>query len=373
MFGRTRKTQTVVIIGMGDTGVLVAARLSKHFRVIGIATKPNLVSGQELGKRLTDLSWWQHHYNMPLNRFKALNDVALVHGRAHSVDPPTKTVTVCAPDNSQQTLPYDYLVVASGTSNGFWRDDVVRSSTQISDLLTADAAQIESANTVAVIGGGPCGVSSALNIQRAYPKKRVSLYLSGTAPLPGYHEQARHYYENELVTVGVEVLKNHRAVITDVPARAGNVDFESGDTTSADAIIWTIGNRKPHTGFLPSDYLDEDGFVNTLPTLEVVGDDTMFAIGDVASTDPERSSARNWAYGILVHNLKRKATGKAADKIYSPPTHRWGSIVGPQYDGLTLHQETGKRMRLSRWLVDHVLLPAVVQRLIYKGIDRAQD
>jgi NADH dehydrogenase FAD-containing subunit len=95
MFGRTRKTQTVVIIGMGDTGVLVAARLSEYFRVIGIATKPNLVSGQELGKRLTDLSWWQHHYNMPLNRFKALNDVALVHGRAHSVDPPTKTVTVC--------------------------------------------------------------------------------------------------------------------------------------------------------------------------------------------------------------------------------------------------------------------------------------
>jgi phosphoglycerate dehydrogenase-like enzyme len=54
------KTQTprptVVILGMGDTGVLVASRLNKHFRVIGVSTKTNLVSGQEVGKRLADLS-----------------------------------------------------------------------------------------------------------------------------------------------------------------------------------------------------------------------------------------------------------------------------------------------------------------------------
>ena len=58
MSRRQTKAQTVVIIGMGDTGVLVATRLSRYFNVIGISTKPNLVSGQELGKRLADLSWW---------------------------------------------------------------------------------------------------------------------------------------------------------------------------------------------------------------------------------------------------------------------------------------------------------------------------
>ena len=54
----------------------------------------------------------------------------------------------------------------------------------------------------------------------------------------------------------------------------------------ADAIIWSTGNRKPHTRFLPDALLDDEGFVKTKDTLEVVGSDCLFAIGDVASTDP---------------------------------------------------------------------------------------
>ena len=130
----------------------------------------------------------------------------------------------------------------------------------------------------------------------------------------------------------------------------------------------STGNRKPHTRFLPDALLDNEGFVKTKDTLEVVGSDCLFAIGDVASTDPARSSARNWTYGILVNNIKRKAAGKAANKHYAPPANRWGSIVGPQDDGLTLHQDSGKTTRLSRWLVENLLLPTVVQRVIYRGV-----
>ena len=38
----------VVIIGMGDTGVLVATHLGRSAEVVGISTRPALVSGQEL-------------------------------------------------------------------------------------------------------------------------------------------------------------------------------------------------------------------------------------------------------------------------------------------------------------------------------------
>ena len=71
----------MVIIGLGDTGVLVASRLVKQFNVIGITTKPNLVSGQELGKRLTDLPWWRVHYNTPLKHF--LGSVWLFVNKRH--------------------------------------------------------------------------------------------------------------------------------------------------------------------------------------------------------------------------------------------------------------------------------------------------
>ena len=91
------KDQRVVIIGMGDTGVLVATRLSRHFKVIGISTKPNLVSGQELGKRLADLGWWSRYYNTPLRRFKALAGIEIHHAKAERVDLANKWV---APSNN---------------------------------------------------------------------------------------------------------------------------------------------------------------------------------------------------------------------------------------------------------------------------------
>ena len=368
MSRRQTKAQTVVIIGMGDTGVLVATRLSRYFNVIGISTKTNLVSGQELGKRLADLSWWNRYYNTPLRRFKALADVEIHHAKAECVDIATKTVLVVDQSNDETLIPFDFLVIASGTSNGFWRDDHLRSESQIDERLQQDAAVIRDANTVAIVGGGPCGVSCALNIRRAYPEKMVSLYISADLPLPGYHEEARQYYHRELTAAGVQIFSGHRAITEESTPSEGTMRFESGQSAVADAIIWSTGNRKPHTQFLPHALLDDEGFVKTKNTLEVVGSDCLFAIGDVASTDPARSSARNWAYGILVNNIKRKAAGKAPNKHYAPPANRWGSIVGPQDDGLTLHQDSGKTTRLSRWLVENLLLPTVVQRVIYRGV-----
>ena len=43
---------TVVVAGLGDTGVMVATRLALTCRVVAVTTRPALVSGQELGIRL---------------------------------------------------------------------------------------------------------------------------------------------------------------------------------------------------------------------------------------------------------------------------------------------------------------------------------
>jgi NADH dehydrogenase FAD-containing subunit len=359
---------TVVILGMGDTGVLVASRLNKRFRVIGISTKTNLVSGQELGKRLADLPWWQTNYNTPLRQFKALAGVTLVHGKAEHLDISTNSVRIALSSGETESIDYDYLVIASGTSNGFWRTDTVQSTSEIAADLSHQAQRVKAASSITVVGGGPTGVSVALNIKRADPSKKVSLCVSGTLPLPGYHPNARAFYQQALSDAGVDLLCQDRVVAVDEKQLSGSIKFASGASISSDAIIWTIGNRKAHTDFLPEHLLDEDRFVKTLPTLEVQGTENIFAIGDVASTDPERSSARNWAYGVLVHNLRRKAKGKPANKAYVPPANRWGSIVGPQENGLTLHQADGKRIRLSKRLVDTILLPMIVRRFIYRGV-----
>ena len=371
MLRPNKEKPTVVILGMGDTGVLVAARLSRHFNVVGVSTKPNLLSGQELGKRLTDLSWWQTNYNTPLKQFKALEAVSIVHGKAECVDVAANAVTILRVDGETKSISYDYLVIASGTSNGFWRTDRVQSSREMSIELSNQAERIQAASSVTVVGGGPSGVSVALNIKRTGPSKQVTLCLSTDLPLPGYHPDARTFYQNALTEAGVDIVSEDRVTTVDESQSSGTLTLASGTTLSSDAIIWTIGRRKPHTAFLPDHLLDEERFVKAKPTLEVEGTDNIFAIGDVASTDPDRSSARNWAYGILVHNLKRKAKGKPANRYYQAPKKRWGSIVGPQEDGLTLHQANGKQTRLSKYLVDKLLLPVIVRRIIYRGVRRA--
>src|SRR3546814_17289138 len=48
----THTRPRVVIVGMGDTGVLTAIQLAPHADVVGIRTKAEFVRGQELGLRL---------------------------------------------------------------------------------------------------------------------------------------------------------------------------------------------------------------------------------------------------------------------------------------------------------------------------------
>src|SRR5262249_60054491 len=60
----------VVIAGLGDVGVLTAIRLAKHANVVGISVKPALVSGQELGIRLSRPNDWARDNWIPFDRFR---------------------------------------------------------------------------------------------------------------------------------------------------------------------------------------------------------------------------------------------------------------------------------------------------------------
>ena len=70
----------VVIAGFGDTGLLVAINLGQDFDIVGISPKPCLVSGQELGMRLTQPQVWKRDYLMPFRRYEKLDGVRTLQG-----------------------------------------------------------------------------------------------------------------------------------------------------------------------------------------------------------------------------------------------------------------------------------------------------
>lgn len=363
----------VVLAGLGDTGVLIATRLARRFDVTAVSTRPALVSGQELGARLTDPQQWRRRYLVPYRRFRRLDRVRTIHGRVGHVDLDAATVEIDRADGGSQVETYDHLVVATGASNGFWRHDRVEDLGTVEADHTAVNDQLDAARTVAVVGGGPSGVGVASNLARQ-GRHEVHLFHSDDEPLPGYHPKVRAWIGERLRADGVHVHSGHRAVLppgfTGDRLTTGPVRWSTGQPPfEADLTLWAVGGTRPHTGFLPPDVLDDDGFVVVDEHLRLPGHPNVFAVGDVAASDPHRSSARNWGYRVVVANLRAVARGRDEKlRRYRAPRYRWGSVLGIQDDGMVVVQPDGRRFRVPRRLAEPLLMRLVVERILYGGL-----
>lgn len=362
----------VVIAGLGDSGVLTAIRLARHADVVGISAKPGLVSGQELGARLSRPAEWARDYWIPFDRFHGLDTVETLHATLTGVDLAARKVFAQHADGGAISEPYDALVISTGASNGFWRLPDLQSTDQVGADLRNRHERLAAAESVLVIGGGAAAVSSAGNVASTWPTKRVAVYFPGPRALTRHHPRVWQRVRRRLEELNVELHAGHRAVVPDGfgcdDITTGPVRWRTGQPpASADAVLWTIGRVAPNTGWLPADILDEHGFVRVTPQLTVPGHHAVFAIGDVAATDPLRSSARNRADGLLAHNIRAALSG-GRPRDFRPATRRWGSVLGVQPDGLEVFTAKGQAFRFPAWSIDRLLQPWIVRRAIYRGV-----
>jgi NADH dehydrogenase FAD-containing subunit len=364
----------VVIAGFGDTGLLVAINLGADFEIVGISPKPCLVSGQELGMRLTQPQAWKQDYLMSFQRYRKLDGVRTLQGLVTAIDTDSAAVTIQLGDNREQVEHYDALVISSGVTNGFWRSSALEGVDAIHRGIDSASAQLLQAQSVAIIGGGATGTSVAANLAARHPEKSVHHFFSESQPLPGYHPRVRDTVEQHLLRAGVELHPKHRAIVPKGfqcdRLTHGPIDWASGqEPFSADVTLWAIGNMIPNNSFIPADMLNGDGFVKADDRLRVQGYDNVFTVGDIAATDPHRSSARNWGYRLLGHNIRAHLEGRDADmKRYAPPPYRWGSIFGVQDNGMRVFQPDGGSFRFPHWSIRTLLFPLAVRKGIYKGV-----
>lgn len=362
----------VVIAGLGDAGLLTAIRVARFADVVGISVNPGLLSGQELGVRLTRPTEWARDYWVPFNRYRGLDGVRMVQARLTGVDLRGRIVHAERADGTDAAEPYDSLVISTGVRNGFWRRTQLQSPVDIVADLTATHHRLADAASVIVIGGGAAAVSAAANLAAHWPGKRVDLYFPGDRPLAAHHPKIWEHLQRRLIRSGVKLHPGHRAVIPDGfdcdAITSEPVEWSTGQPPArADAVLWTVGQVRPNTEWLPAELLDADGFVKVTPELRVPGYRGVFAIGDVAATDPLRSSARNRADGVLAHNIRAEPEGRPL-RTYRPPRHRWGSVIGTQSDGIEVFAPNGRPFRIPAGVVDRVLIPWIVRRGIYRGV-----
>lgn len=364
----------VVVAGLGDSGLLTAIHLAPHVDVVGISTKPALVSGQELGARLARPDDWARDYYVGFDRYRRLSGARTVHGTLTGLDLGGRTVAVELPDGTTTTEPYDVLVISTGVTNGFWRRPGLQSATEVEAGIRSAHERLAAAGSINVVGGGAAAINTAANLASTWPDKQVDLYFPGERALPQHHGRVWQKVEARLVERGVRLHPGHRAVvpdgfdcdrITDEP-----VEWSTGQPpAAADATVWAIGRVRPNTGWLPASVLDDDGFVRVTPDLRVEGQDAVFAIGDVAATDPLRSTARNRADKLLAKNVRAHLAGRPLAE-FTAPRRRWGSVLGFQPNGLEVFAPSGQAFRFPAWSIQTVLQPWIVRRGIYGGVRR---
>jgi NADH dehydrogenase FAD-containing subunit len=362
----------VVIAGLGDTGVLAAIRLARHTDVVGISAKPAFLSGQELGWRLSRPEAWARVNWIPFDRFRGLDRVRTVHASLTGIDLESRIVFGRHADGSEVTEDYDALVISTGVTNGFWRRPTLQSGAQIGADLRAVHDRLAAAESIIVVGGGAAAVSSAAQVATSWPDKRVDLYYPGERALVHHHPRVWERVGRRLCDLGVGLHPGHRAAVPEGfdcdQITADPVIWSTGQPpTSADAVLWALGRVRPNTGWLPSELLDEHGFVRVDPDLRVPGHPNVFAVGDVAATDPLRSSARNGADALLARNIRAVFAGTQL-RDYRAPRRRWGSVLGVQPDGLEIYTANGRAVHFPLWAFERVLLPLVVRWGYYRGV-----
>ena len=210
------------------------------------------------------------------------------------------------------TIPFDYLVLATGARHGYFgRDEwasvapglksVEDATTMRGRLLRAfeeaeSETDIESQRawlTFVIVGGGPTGVELAgalaelarTGMDQEYRRidpttARVILVQSGPRVLPTFSPGSSRRAEDSLLKLGVEVLTG--AKVTGIDAEGVDID---GMRIQARTTFWAAGvTASPAAKWLAQES-DRSGRVVVTGDLSVPGCPHVFAIGDTAASN----------------------------------------------------------------------------------------
>ncbi len=187
-------------------------------------------------------------------------------------------------------LGYDYLILATGVSAAFFgvpgaaehalslytrRDAIVLRDHLMAELerrsLTGQAGDL----AITVVGGGATGVELAGTLA------------VGPALLAPFAEPLQEYARAELLARGVEVML--RTKISQVAPREVVIDRDENhaarDALASDLTVWAAGVAAPEWVGKLGLPTGRAGRIRTGPDLRVVGQDRIFAAGDIAIID----------------------------------------------------------------------------------------
>lgn len=211
-------------------------------------------------------------------------------------------------------LPFDYLVLATGSTygGGVFHPAVTSRTARITDLEDQES-KLRAAHSVLVVGGGPVGVEVAGEIVTDLPDKKVTLVHSRDILIDGKDVKQHKAICSFLQKKGAEVILGEK--VSEISPGTYRLT-PSGKTIDADLVYWAVGSR-PNTDFLKTsslaDALDAHGYVKVNEFFQVEGHSNIFALGDIMARDTAKLGYLAGQHGAAAAKIIA-ATIKSGDK-----------------------------------------------------------
>ncbi|KAK6703591.1 hypothetical protein SNK04_013519 [Fusarium graminearum] len=324
----TPDPRNVVVVGGSFAGALLAQRLShtvpSGYRVVLIEMNSHFNYAFAF-PRNTVFSGREHHAFISYENLAKGAPEGIFHHYCDQVTDVTESHVNTASGNS---LPYEYLIVATGAAQPPPARLVAKNKSDGIEELKGFQQRIGKADRVAVIGGGAVGIELVTEIRERYPDKEVTLIHSRQQLLPRFGPKLHDHVMTTLKKQNIEVLLGERPPYPDDAGQSvqeTSLTLADGKERTWDLVIPCTGLRPRSellAGYSPES-IAPNGEILVGPTLQVENlpssKKNIFALGDVAqSGGPKQARAGIMQIDIVVNNLLRLIKGSPAEVKYVP-------------------------------------------------------
>ena len=348
----------VVILGAGYGGTALAKLLDPHFAVTLIEQREQFFHNVGSLRAAVDSSWLSTLF-IPYDRL--LHNGHLIHNTVSDI---TQTEVRF---KTGETLPFDYLVLATGSNYPFPAKMPFHDMTHAHALVVQVNERIRRAQRILLIGAGPVGIEFAGEIASVYPDKRITLIDVAPRLLGQFHPKMGQLLLKDLHSLGVEVILGES--LQNVPDETNALDGEplgmcqfvttTGRVLDADLYFVCFGVQ-PNTSYLRphfADSLDERGFVKVNQYLQVESYPSIFALGDMTNVKETKmaqtASAQAKSIAESLKRLSQKASTSATLKAYTPRSTVAAIVpVGPRLGAV--HLPFGKGLVLGAFAASRI-------------------
>lgn len=310
---------TVIVIGAGFGGLYATKQLAKADVDVLLIDRQNFHLFTPLLYQVATSGLEPGEIAYPVRGIvRDMDNVRFLMGQVDHINTEQQSITVRTNGKTREQR-YDYLIIAAGSqSHYFGMTNVEQHAFGLKTLSEAvmlrnhllksfekaawsdDPTKREALTTIVVVGGGPTGLETAgamrelvryvlnkeFGQQLGNTQGRVILVEMQDRLLQSYPERLQEAAREQLETLGVEVILEQGVV----GAHHDHIVLSDETIIPTHTLVWAAGIKSSPLAEKLSVPLQRGDRVPVEPTLEVIGQQNIYVVGDMAYLEDKRGT-----------------------------------------------------------------------------------